>query len=211
MELRRIAARLKGRHIDERQSPEAARWWRKLDQRGSPSRDAGPTAAAAAPIHGLKRSLDMSIYRDSGSARNVSLIKGCASSRPETYGHIVTTLIDYAGRRKSQELLGRTRRTLDRLLSVQFLDGRFQRENANACSRLPISFNSGEIRLGLAAGVRSFGDDYRATVIPPAAWLRDTPGIETLMSDGIPAILQRQGHHGGVLARARELRRRGKC
>ena len=177
MGLRRTAADLKGRHIDECQSPEAARWRRELDRGGARRRDAEPTAAAAAPIHWLERSPDTSIYRDSGSARNFSLIRGYASSCPETSDHIVATLIDYAGRRESQELLGRARRMRDRLLSVQCIDGRFQGENANACSRFPVTFNSGEIRPGLAAGVRSFGDDYRATVIPAAACLRGTQGI----------------------------------
>lgn len=174
MGLKQIASRLKERYIDERLLPDEAQRQLQLDRAGLPAQDAGPAAVAAAGIEWLKRSQDMSIHRDDGSARDYSLIKGWASSYPETSGYIVPTLIDYADRTNDQALLDRARRMLDWLVSIQFPEGGFQGGKIDASPRVPVTFNTGQILMGLAAGVRRFGDAYRKPMNLAAAWLRDT-------------------------------------
>lgn len=174
MGFKNIASRLKERYVDERQLPEEAKHQLRLDRTGLPEHDAGPAAVAAAGIAWLKRSQDMSIHRDGGSARDYSLIKGWASSYPETSGYIVPTLIDYADRTNDQALADRARRMLDWLVSIQFPEGGFQGGKIDASPRVPVTFNTGQILIGLAAGVRRFGDAYRAPMKLAAAWLRDS-------------------------------------
>ena len=174
MGLKTIASRLKERYVDERQLPEEAKQQLKLDRAGLPGHDAGPAAVAAAAIEWLKRSQDKSIHQDGGSARDYSLIKGWASSYPETSGYIVPTLIDYAQQTNDQELAERAKRMLDWLVSIQFPEGGFQGGKVDASPRVPVTFNTGQILMGLAAGVRQFGDSYRTPMNLAAAWLRDT-------------------------------------
>ena len=174
MGLMNLASRLKERYIDERQLPNEAKQQLELGRSGLPESDAGPEAVAAAGIQWLKRSQDKSLYQDGGSARDYSLVKGWASSYPETSGYIVPTLIDYADRTNDQELLERAKRMLDWLVSIQFPEGGFQGGKVDANPHVPVTFNTGQILMGLAAGVRRFGDAYRAPMNSAAAWLRDT-------------------------------------
>ncbi len=174
MGLMNIASRLKERYIDERQLPNEAKQQLELDRSGLPEIDAGPEAVAAAGIQWLKRSQDNSLHQDGGSARDYSLVKGWASSYPETSGYIVPTLIDYADRTNDQELLERAKRMLDWLVSIQFPEGGFQGGKVDANPHVPVTFNTGQILMGLAAGVRRFGDAYRAPMNSAASWLRDT-------------------------------------
>ena len=126
MGLMNLASRLKERYIDERQLPNEAKQQLELDRSGLSESGAGPEAVAAAGIQWLKRSQDKSLYQDGGSARDYSLVKGWASSYPETSGYIVPTLIDYADRTNDQELLERAKRMLDWLVSIQFPEGGFK-------------------------------------------------------------------------------------
>jgi hypothetical protein len=174
MGLKNIASRLKTRYIDEHQLPDAAKAQLQQDRAGLPEHDAGPDAVAAAGIEWLKRSQDMSFHHDGGSARDFSLIKGWASSYPETSGYIVPTLIDYADRTNDQNLADRAKRMLDWLVSIQFPEGGFQGGKVDADPHVPVTFNTGQILMGLAAGVRRFGDAYRAPMNLAAAWLRDS-------------------------------------
>ena len=174
MGLMNIASRLKERYIDERQLPNEAKQQLELDRSGLPESDAGPEAVAAAGIQWLKRSQDKSLHHDGGSARDYSLVKGWASSYPETSGYIVPTLIDYADRTNDQELLERAKRMLDWLVFIQFPEGGFQGGKVDATPHVPVTFNTGQILIGLAAGVRRFGDVYRAPMNSAASWLRDT-------------------------------------
>ncbi|MFI5445914.1 prenyltransferase/squalene oxidase repeat-containing protein [Polaromonas sp. UC242_47] len=174
MGLKNIASRLVTRYIDERQLPEEAKLQLQVDRVDLPEHDAGPAVVAAAGIEWLKRSQDMSISRDGGSARDYSLLKGWSSSYPETSGYIVPTLIDYADRTNDLALANRARRMLDWLVSIQFPEGGFQGGKVDASPHVPVTFNTGQILIGLAAGVRRFGDVYRAPMNLAAAWLRDT-------------------------------------
>ena len=174
MRLKQIASRLKERYIDEHRLPGIARRQLRLDRSGLATHDAGPAAIAAAGIAWLCRSQDESSLHDGGSARDFSLIKGWSSSYPETSGYIVPTLIDYADHSDDQALAQRARRMLDWLVSIQFPDGGFQGGKIDATPRVPVTFNTGQILIGLAAGVRRFGDAYRPAMNRAAGWLRDT-------------------------------------
>ncbi len=126
MSLKKIASDFKARYIDERRLPEAARQQLQRDRAGLPEHDAGPLAVAEAGIEWLKRSQDKSAYQDGGSARDFSLLRGWASSYPETSGYILPTLIDFAARTNDQSLADRAQRMLDWLVSIQFPEGGFQ-------------------------------------------------------------------------------------
>lgn len=174
MALKKIVSRLRERYLDEPQLPAAAKHQLHLDRAGLPAHDGGPAAVAAAGIEWLKRSQDGSAFRDGGSARHFSLKDGWSSSYPETSGYIVPTLIDYADRHNDRDLMDRAQRMLDWLVSIQFPEGGFQGGKVDATPHVPVTFNTGQILIGLAAGVRRFGDAYRVPMNRAAAWLRDT-------------------------------------
>lgn len=174
MGLKQIATQLKERMIDEPKLPAPARQQLELDRVGLPAYDAGPEAVAAANIQWLVRSQACSKYRDGGSARDFSLIHGWASSYPETSGYIVPTLIAYADRTHDQALLDQARTMLDWLVSIQFPEGGFQGGKIDGMPRVPVTFNTGQILMGLAAGVRRFGNSYLDPMNRAAAWLRDS-------------------------------------
>lgn len=172
--LKQIAARIKTRYLDEPRLPAPAQRQLLLDRAGLSDLDPGPEAVAAAGIAWLKRSQDQSLHRDGGSARDFSLLKGWASAYPETSGYIVPTLIDYADRTHDPALADRARRMLDWLVSIQFPEGGFQGGKIDADPRVPVTFNTGQILIGLAAGVRKFGEAYQEPMRKAAAWLRDS-------------------------------------
>jgi hypothetical protein len=60
---------------------------------------------------------------------------------------------------------------LDWLVSIQFPEGGFQGGKVDSEPRVPVTFNTGQILLGLAAGVREFGDAYRGPMRRAADWL----------------------------------------
>ena len=77
------------------------------------------------------------------------------------------------------ELRERGRRMLDWLVSIQYPEGGFQGGLIDQQPAVPVTFNTGQILLGLAAGTRAFGDKYRAPMQKAADWL-----THSLDSDG---------------------------
>jgi hypothetical protein len=74
----------------------------------------------------------------------------------------------------------RARRMLDWLVSIQLPGGGFQGGMVNQAPLVPVTFNTGQILMGLAAGVSEFGDDvYRAAMLAAADWL-----VQTQDADG---------------------------
>ena len=63
---------------------------------------------------------------------------------------------------------------LDWLVSIQFPAGGFQAGRIEAQPRVPVTFNTGQILLGLAAGFAEFGDNYRDAMCRAADWLVST-------------------------------------
>jgi hypothetical protein len=158
--------------------PAAAKAERRRDRNGLAA-DPGIDRAVRAAIDWLLRAQDRSVSQDGGVARHFSLLTGWSSSYPETTGYIVPTLLTYA------ELMGddgarlRARRMLDWLVSIQLPSGAYQGGLVDAQPVKPVTFNTGQILLGLAAGAREWGDPYTTSMQRAGDWL-----IATQDADG---------------------------
>ena len=141
------------------------------DFRGLPEYDPGVETAIDEGIAWLCRAQDNSLSHDGGVARQFSLISGWAPSYPETTGYIIPTFIEYAKLRGDGKKRFRAKRMLDWLVSIQFAEGGFQGGTIYSKPVLPTTFNTGQILLGLAAGVREFGEEYREPMNRAANWL----------------------------------------
>jgi hypothetical protein len=160
---------------DEWQLPAAAKAERQRDRAGGLGPDPGPAAAIAACTDWLCAAQDHSKTRDGGAARHYSLASGWAPSYPETSGYIVPTLIDRAKDTGSDALMQRARRMLDWLVSIQFAEGGFQGGTVDATPRVPVTFNTGQILLGLAAGAVSLERErYLGPMRRAARWLAES-------------------------------------
>lgn len=162
------------RKLKERlQTPPAARAERRRDRAGPLPADPGVDRVIAESIDWLCRAQDRSASADGGVARHYSLISGWATSYPETTGYIIPTLIAYGDRTGRNDLLDRARRMLDWLVRIQLPSGAFQGGRVDSKPVVPVTFNTGQILLGLAAGEARFGG-YRAAMERAADWLVQT-------------------------------------
>jgi hypothetical protein len=149
----------------------AARAERAVDRRRLPMHDPGPESAIDRGIAWLCRAQDCSRSQDGGVARHFSLVSGWATSYPETTGYVIPTLLEYAIRKNDEGVLNRARRMLDWLVSIQLPAGGFQGGLIDSRPVVPVTFNTGQILLGLAAGAREFGESYRIPMLRAADWL----------------------------------------
>jgi len=67
---------------------------------------------------------------------------------------------------------------LDWLVTIQYDDGGFQCGLIGYEPAVPVTFNTGQILLGLAAGVKEFGDEYRPAMRLAADWLVKSQSID---------------------------------
>lgn len=151
--------------------PAAAQEAVRVDSAGLPAFDPGPEAAIRAALEWLGRAQDRSRSGDGGVARHYSLLTGWAVSYPETTGYIVPTILDQAERRRDTALRERARRMLDWLVAIQFPEGGIQGGAVDQHPAVPVTFNTGQVLLGFAAGVTAFGEEYRPAMIKAANWL----------------------------------------
>lgn len=144
-------------------------------ERGDPAGpDPGIEASVAASLAWLCRAQDCSATADGGVARHFSLLRGWSDSYPETTGYIIPTFIELANRSKNQDLHARARRMLDWCVDIQFPEGGFQGGKIDATPKVPVTFNTGQILLGLSAGAKQYGDPrYLVAMNKAASWLRD--------------------------------------
>ena len=154
--------------------PAAARMERLSDRRGLPAIDPGPHAVVKACTAWLCAAQDHSSSHDGGVARDYSLLTGWSSSYPETTGYIIPSMIALAQRTGDAALHGRARRMLDWCVAIQFPQGGFQGGKIDSLPRVPVTFNTGQILLGLAAGVQAYGAAYQDAMQRAAKWLRDS-------------------------------------
>lgn len=156
--------------------PPAAVAERERDHAGLPHATAPDAQACVqAATAWLCRAQDQSASADGGVARDYSLVKGWATSYPETTGYIIPTFIELARRQQREDLHQRARRMLDWCVAIQFADGGFQGGKIDATPRVPVTFNTGQILLGLAAGAQEYQDArYQDAMHKAAAWLRDS-------------------------------------
>jgi hypothetical protein len=155
--------------------PRAAKLAKAHDLQGLQATDPGCEAVIKAGLAWLGRAQDRSASNDGGFARDFSLVRGWATSYPETSGYIVPTLIAEAVYSRDPDLLARANRCLDWLLAIQFPDGGFQGGRVDQSPRVPVTFNTGQILLGLAAGAAHLDrDKYLEPMRKAASWLRDS-------------------------------------
>ncbi len=162
------------RHLREfLQLPAAARDQNRRDRSGLPTFDAGNQRVLQELKGWLYRAQDESKSRDGGVARDYSLINGWATSYPETAGYIIPTLIEFGRRDGESESLNRARRMADWLVAIQLPCGGFQGGKIDSRPVVPVTFNTGQIVLGLAAAEQAFGH-YRLSMRRAADWLVET-------------------------------------
>ena len=136
-----------------------------------PRQDPGIEKTVACAITWLCLAQDNSASQDGGVSEFYSLKTGWGPSYPETTGYIVPTMIKHARVTSDKGVRGRAKQMLDWLVSIQLPDGSFQGGNIWAQPRRPTVFNTGQVLLGLASGVREFGDEYREAMCRAADWL----------------------------------------
>lgn len=159
--------------------PDAARAARRQDLSVGLRADPGNERVIDAGLRWLGTAQDHSASHDGGVARDYGLVDGWAASYPETTGYIVPTLLDCAQRLERPDLLERARRMLDWLVAIQLPDGGFQGGVIGATPVVPVTFNTGQILLGLAAGVTHLGERYRPAMERAGDWL-----VRTQDADG---------------------------
>jgi rhamnogalacturonyl hydrolase YesR len=160
------------------QLPPAARAAVRSDSTGLAAVDPGPKRVVEEGIAWLGRAQDNSATKDEGVARHYSVIDGWAPSYPETTGYIVDTLLTYGRETGHGESLRRARRMLDWFVAIQFAEGGFQGGMVNQTPRVPVTFNTGQILIGLASGA-GLDERYRQSMQKAADWL-----VATLDPDG---------------------------
>jgi hypothetical protein len=161
--------------LDWRDLPPLAKAEKKMDRRRELQFDGGAERCLRAALDWLATAQDLSAGVDGGVARHYSLISGWAASYPETTGYIVPTLLCARARAHRADAESRARRMLDWLISIQLPDGGFQGGMIGAIPRVSVTFNTGQILIGLAAGYRHFGDEsYLRALHRAAVFLRDS-------------------------------------
>jgi hypothetical protein len=154
--------------------PVAARDERRRERDDPAGPDPGIEASVAASLAWLCRAQDASATADGGVARHFSLLKGWADSYPETTGYIIPTFLDCAETMRRPDLAGRARRMLDWCLAIQMPDGGFQGGTVRAQPKVSVTFNTGQILLGLAAGAARDAARYGEAMHRAARFLRDS-------------------------------------
>lgn len=155
---------------------------RRRNARGLPAQDPGIQRALQEGLQWICLAQDRSVSRDGGVARHYSLLDGWSPSYPETTGYIVPTLLACAQQFSNEALRRRAKRMLDWLESIQFPEGGFPGGVIGAQPAVPVTFNTGQILLGLAAGVEEFGG-YREALRRAADWLVDTQDADGCWRD----------------------------
>ena len=172
--MRTPGSRLFGRFAQRYGAPalrRSVRAQRRRDHAGLPAADPGAAAVVDAGLDWICRAQDRSSSRDGGVASHFSLIDGWSASYPETTGYIVPTVLNHARSSQIEALRDRAKRMLDWLVSVQLQEGGFPGGRIGQEPVLPVTFNTGQIVLGLAAGVAEFGKVFRRPLRRAADWL----------------------------------------
>lgn len=163
---------LKNLIANQRLTPDARAELRR-DRKGLSERDPGPEAVIDAALDWIARAQDNSASQDGGVARDFSLLRGWATSYPETTGYIVPTVLAQAERPGGDGWRDRGRRMLNWLAAIQFENGGIQGGKIDAAKNVPVTFNTGQVLLGFSAGVRVF-DEFHDAMHGAAMFLRDS-------------------------------------
>ncbi|MCW5632263.1 MAG: hypothetical protein KIT17_02925 [Rubrivivax sp.] len=166
------------RLVDHWRLPPPARAEKRRDARGLSAADPGNARVLPALMAWLARAQDHSVSHDGGVARHYSLISGWASSYPETTGYIIPTMLAWAQRSGDASYRERALRMADWLVRIQFPEGGFQGGKVDSIPSVPVTFNTGQVLLGLVAAQVATGR-YLEAVRRAADWL-----VNTQDSDG---------------------------
>lgn len=159
--------------LERVQLPDRARLVLRHDHARLLFPDPGPERVIDAGIQWLSIAQDCSASRDGGVARHYSLLDGWSASYPETTGYIAATIISHGLENSESEPIERARRMLDWLVAIQFPGGGFQGGMIGQIPRVPVTFNTGQILIGLCAGAE-IDDRYTSAVRKAADWLVGT-------------------------------------
>jgi aminoglycoside N3'-acetyltransferase len=166
--------------LRRRRLPASALAEAKSDAAGLPDQDPGIDKAIAGALSWLCVAQDNSASADGGVARHYSLVSGWSTSYPETTGYIIPTFLASPGISPESDVAIRAKRMLDWLVSIQLSDGGFQGGTIGEEPVRSVTFNTGQILMGLAAGWNFFRDErYLQSMHRAAQWL-----VDTLDSDG---------------------------
>ncbi len=135
--------------------------------------DRGARSAIAECLDWLARAQDFSASHDGGVARHFSIKTGWSASYPETTGYIITTLLEGSHDPKAADSRQRAIRMLDWLTSIQFPEGGFRGGVIGEEPVVPVTFNTGQILIGLSSGA-DIKPAYKEAVHKAAQWLVDT-------------------------------------
>lgn len=144
------------------------------DQIGIPNRDPGPEVSIREAVEWILSAQDNSLSKDGGVAGSFSLISGWSTSYPETTGYIIPTLLAYSRRTGNDRVKARAKEMLDWLVSIQMPNGAFQGGLIGSGPVVPVTFNTGQILLGLSSGAAEFGEKYQRSMRSAAEWLVTT-------------------------------------
>lgn len=150
--------------------PPLARAELNRDRAGLDAHDPGPERVLPAVMGWMSAAQDRSASADGGVARSYDLLNGWETSYPETTGYIVPTFIEYGRRTGREDMLARARRMADWLVAIQLPGGGFQGGRIDSVPVVPVTFNTGQILIGLAAAESAFGG-YRPAMRAAADWL----------------------------------------
>jgi hypothetical protein len=140
--------------------------------------DRGAERTITEMLDWIGRAQDLSAIRDGGVARHFSIKKGWATSYPETTGYIVTTMLDGRYDPNAADSRRRGIAMLDWLVSIQFPEGGFRGGIIGQEPVVPVTFNTGQILIGLASGAE-LNPSYKEAMHKAARWL-----VETQDADG---------------------------
>ena len=120
------------------------------------------------------------VGKDDGFASRYHVRDGWYSSYPEVTGYIIPTLIKYGEKNGRADLVERTLKAADWLLSIQMDSGAFQGRLVDDRPITAVIFNTGMILFGLVSSYKKTGDQkYIQACRKAADWL-----VENLDSDG---------------------------
>jgi hypothetical protein len=132
--------------------------------------DPGPDAVIDASVDWLLAAQRHNSSHDAGVARHYALGRGWGRSYPETTGYIVSTLLHPEIVARRSECSPAASRAVDWLLSIQTPAGGWAGSVVGASAE-PVTFNTGQILIGLADAVRVLGRTETDQVRRGAEWL----------------------------------------
>jgi hypothetical protein len=163
----------------EKALSKAAKLTREKNRNGLPAYDCGPAVGVKLASSWLCRAQDQAQPQDGGVARHFSLNTGWCPSYPETTGYIVPTFIQLDSLYPNKGFGDRARRMLDWFVAIQMDGGGFQGGLVTS-SPVAVTFNTGQILLGLSAGAKTYqAPEYVDAMKKAANWL-----VETQDADG---------------------------